>query len=237
MLYDYFNEVEGHWKFATKLDTNDMEQVQIFLDEAIEGNCEGLMIKTLKQEATYEIAKRSKNWLKLKKDYLNSVGDSLDLVVVGGYHGRGRRSGMYGAFLLACYDNKKDHFQTICKIGTGFSDDDLMKQSTFLNKHVTTEPHKYGYIFAGDSHAPDVWFEPLKVWEVRCADFSISPIYKAAVGILDASKGVSLRFPRFIRERDDKGIHDATTAKQVAEMYNNQAQIRNQKPDKDDDDD
>lgn len=236
LLYDYFNEVEGHWKFATKLDTNDMEQVQVFLDEAIEGNCEGLMIKTLKQEATYEIAKRSKNWLKLKKDYLNNVGDSLDLVVVGGYHGRGRRSGMFGAFLLACYDDKKDAFQTICKIGTGFSDDDLLKNSKYFRNHVIKDPHKYGYLFAGESNAPDVWFEPMKVWEVRCADFSISPIYKAAVGLLDASKGLSLRFPRFIRERDDKGIHDATTAKQVAELYNNQAQIRNQNVDNDDDD-
>lgn len=195
------------------------------------------MIKTLKQDATYEIAKRSKNWLKLKKDYLNNVGDSLDLVVVGGYHGRGRRSGTFGAFLLACYDDKHDRFQTICKIGTGFSDDDLAKHSKFFNEHVITNPHKFGYQFAGESNAPDVWFEPLKVWEVRCADFSISPIYKAAVGVLDATKGLSLRFPRFIRERDDKTIHDATTAKQVAEMYNNQAQIRNQNADGDDDDD
>uniref|UniRef100_A0A336M7V7 DNA ligase n=1 Tax=Culicoides sonorensis TaxID=179676 RepID=A0A336M7V7_CULSO len=237
LLYDYFNEVEGHWKFANKLDTNNMEQVQTFLDEAIEGNCEGLMIKTLKQDATYEIAKRSKNWLKLKKDYLNNVGDSLDLVVVGGYHGRGRRSGTFGAFLLACYDNKNDQFQTICKIGTGFSDDDLSQHSTFFSKHIIDNPFKYNYQFAGESNAPDVWFEPIKVWEVRCADFSISPIYKAAVGLLDQCKGLSLRFPRFIRGRDDKNIQDATTAKQVAEMYQNQAQIRNQNKVEDDDDD
>lgn len=192
------------------------------------------MIKTLKQEATYEIAKRSKNWLKLKKDYLNNIGDSLDLVVAGGYHGRGRRSGSYGAFLLACYDDKKDRFQTICKIGTGFSDDSLSKHSKFFSKHVITDPHKYNYQFSG---APDVWFEPMKVWEVRCADLSISPIYKAAVGLLDATKGLSLRFPRFIRERDEKSIHDATTAKQVAELYRNQAQIRNQNVDNEDDDD
>ncbi|XP_063705104.1 DNA ligase 1-like [Culicoides brevitarsis] len=233
LLYDYFTEVEGHWKFATKLDTSDMDEVQAFLDEAIEGNCEGLMIKTLKKDATYEIAKRSKNWLKLKKDYLNNVGDSLDLVVVGGYHGRGRRSGTFGAFLLACYDDKRDQFQTICKIGTGFSDENLANFSNFLEKHAIQNPSKHRIQFGSQ---PDVWFEPIKVWEVRCADFSISPIYKAACGVLDATKGLSLRFPRFIRERDDKGPHDATTAKQVAEMYNNQAQIRNQNLDENDDD-
>uniref|UniRef100_A0A1B0BTR3 ATP-dependent DNA ligase family profile domain-containing protein n=1 Tax=Glossina palpalis gambiensis TaxID=67801 RepID=A0A1B0BTR3_9MUSC len=82
LLKEHFEEI---WMFATAVDTIDVNEVQLSLEYSIKGNCEGLMVKTLEVDATYEITRRSRNWLKLKGNYLSGCGDSLHLVVIGGY--------------------------------------------------------------------------------------------------------------------------------------------------------
>ncbi|XP_011032556.1 PREDICTED: DNA ligase 1-like, partial [Populus euphratica] len=231
-LYSSFEEEPGFFQFATAITSNDLEEIQKFLDAAVDASCEGLIIKTMNKDATYEPSRRSHNWLKLKKDYMESIGDSLDLVPIGAFHGRGKRTGVYGAFLLACYNINNEEFQSICKIGTGFSEQVLEERSASLRTQVIPKPKSY-YRF-GDTIKPDVWFEPKEVWEVKAADLTISPVHRAAIGEVDPDKGISLRFPRLVRVRDDKSPEQASSSEQVAEMYN--AQKHNHQNNQDDND-
>lgn len=167
------------------------------------------------------------------------MGDSLDLVVLGAYHGKGKRTSVYGAFLLACYNPSRDTYETVCNIGTGFSEAVLEELHGQLSGLVIGQPKPFYSHSAGAQHQPDVWFEPRLVWEVRTADLTLSPRYQAArdQGVDPAGdKGVSLRFPRFVRVRDDKKPDQATTGRQVAEMYRRQESVaKNKGPAVDDD--
>lgn len=225
ILVDNIIPIKGKLQLATFKDSSNLDELQIFLDQSVKDACEGLMVKMLNgNDSYYEPSKRSRNWLKLKKDYLAGVGDSLDLVIIGAYYGKGKRTGAYGGFLLASYNEDTGEFETTCKIGTGFSDEDLTNFHTKLQPTEITQP-KSSYIYdTKNSNAkPDIWFEPTTVIEVLTADLSLSPIYKA--GHSQFGKGISLRFPRFIRVRDDKGVEDSTTSTDIIEFYERQSNI------------
>lgn len=106
ILHQTFKTQQGRFMFAKGIDTKNFEDLEAFLDQSIKDCCEGLMVKTLNVNSTYEPSKRSFNWLKLKKDYIDGgLGDSVDLVVVGADHGQGKRTGWYSSFLLACWND------------------------------------------------------------------------------------------------------------------------------------
>ncbi|OBT83277.1 hypothetical protein VE02_08487 [Pseudogymnoascus sp. 03VT05] len=229
LLHTAFAPVEGEFAFATSMNGQEIDDIQTFLDDSVKASCEGLMVKMLDGvESGYEPSKRSRNWLKIKKDYLAGIGDSLDLVVLGAYHGKGKRTSVYGAFLLACYNPSTERYETVCNIGTGFSEEILETLHAQLADTVIDRPKPFYEHSKVNAHQPDVWFEPRYVWEVRTADLTLSPKYRAGYkeGIApNAEKGVSLRFPRFIKIRDDKKVDEATSSRQIAEMYRRQESV------------
>ena len=158
-------------------------------------------------------------WIKYKRDYKSEMTDTVDLVVVGAFHGRGKRAGAYGALLLAAYNSEKDTFESVTKLGSGFTDEDLKKLPELLKAHVV--PHKSSRIQS--TLTADVWFEPKVVLEVLGAEITLSPIHLCALDSIRKGSGLAIRFPRFTGNyRTDKAAEDATTSAEITEMYRNQ---------------
>jgi DNA ligase-1 len=195
------------------------KQLEKFFEEAIEDGCEGLMCKAMGKESVYQAGARGWLWIKYKRDYKSEMTDTVDLVVVGAFHGRGRRAGNYGALLLASYNIRADTFETVTKCGTGFTDKDLAQLPEMLRKHEI--PRKHSRVQS--TLEADVWFEPAVVLEILGAEITLSPIHTCAMDSIRRGSGLAIRFPRFTgKYRTDKAAEDATTSVEVVEMYRSQ---------------
>ncbi|MGH8824923.1 MAG: ATP-dependent DNA ligase, partial [Jiangellaceae bacterium] len=185
-------------------------------EQAVTEGCEGLLCKSVSPTAGYQAGARGWLWIKLKRDYRTELADTVDLVVVGAFAGRGRRRGVYGALLLAAYDPVADVFRTVGKCGTGFSDAEMAALPARLAPLARSQrPARV------DARQPaDVWFEPGLVMEVLSAELTLSPNHTAGWGEIKEHSGLAMRFPRFTgRWRDDKAAPDATTTEELVDMY------------------
>jgi len=206
-------------KIAQCIITDNVEELEKFFLEAIEKGCEGLVCKSISKDSVYQAGARGWLWIKYKRDYKGEMTDTVDLVVVGAFYGRGRRAGTYGALLLAAYNSDRETFETLTKCGTGFTDEDLAKLPNMMKKHVIT--HKHPRVFAAIE--TDVWFEPVVVLEILGAEITLSPIHTCGVDTIRKGSGLAIRFPRFTGNyRLDKAAEDATTSKEIIAMYHNQ---------------
>ena len=199
-------------------------EIEDFMENSINAGSEGLMLKMLNKP--YQAGSRGSHWLKLKREYQNELGDSLDLVVIGGFFGKGRRTGSYGTLLLATYDEDEDTFTSICKVGTGFSDEALDQIYQILNPKVTIKKNPR---ITSEMEA-DVWFEPELVIEVVASEITLSPIHKAAMGKIRKDAGLALRFPKFTGKiRIEKIVEDASTNEEVVALYKGQKKVAHEK--------
>jgi DNA ligase-1 len=207
-------------KIVTQTIIHNETEIEDFLENGINAGCEGLMLKVL--DAPYRAGARGSNWLKLKREYRNELGDSLDLVVIGAFFGKGRRTGKYGTLLLASYNADRDTFESICKVGTGFTDENLDQFYQILQDKVTLK--KNPRIESGME--PDVWFEPELVIEIVASEITLSPVHMAAKDAIRSGSGLALRFPKFTGKiRMEKAAEDASTDQEVIALYKNQKKI------------
>ena len=206
-------------KVAEHIIAEDPERLELFFEKTVESGSEGIICKSMNQDSVYQAGARGWLWIKYKRDYRSEITDTVDLVVIGAFHGRGKRAGTYGAYLLAAYNPDMDIFETVTKVGTGFTDADLEKLPKLLNKHKISHKHPR----VDSTLDVDVWFEPVVVIEIRGAEITLSPIHTCAMNVIRKESGLAIRFPRFTgKYRVDKSAEDATTTQEVVEMYRSQ---------------
>ena len=211
-------------KLVPMLFVKNENEIEDFLENSINAGCEGLMLKA--PSAPYRAGMRGSNWLKLKREYRNELGDSLDLIVIGAYFGRGRRTGLYGTLLLATYNPEKDNLPSICKVGTGFTDESLDQLYQILSNKVTLKKNPR---IISEMEA-DIWFEPELVLEIIASEITLSPIHKTGLDLIRKSSGFALRFPKFTGKiRYEKAVEDASTGEEVFALYKRQSKINHEK--------
>ena len=217
-LMDIVEETE-RFKLVKALETENPDEFERFFEEGIADGCEGLVVKSTADESIYRAGARSWLWVKLKRSYQSKMVEPIDLVVVGAFHGRGRRAGSYGALLATAYDPDADVFRTVCKVGSGFTDEDLERLPKMLEEYRREERHPRVDAFL----EADIWFSPSLVIEVLGDEITLSPIHTAAFNRIRENSGLAIRFPRFTgRWREDKAPEDATQVDEVVDMYNAQ---------------
>jgi len=193
------------------------KELKKIFDESVSEGLEGIMAKDL--SSPYTAGKRKFAWIKLKKSYGKSV-DTIDGVVVGYYLGKGSRAEFeFGGLLLAVYNEDKGKFETIAKIGGGFSEQELTEFKEMLQEITTEAPPSN--LDWNDMQKPDFWVRPKFVVEVAFDDITQSPTHTCGMksGKGGEAKGFALRFPRMVRLRSDKGVDEITTTREVIAMY------------------
>jgi DNA ligase 1 len=204
-----------------------VEELEDFMQRAISDGCEGLMIKSIAADSIYKAGSRGWAWIKYKREYKAEMQDTVDLAVVGAFAGRGRRGGAYGALLLSAYDSREDMFKTVCKCGSGFTDEDLAKLPALLETYKIDHKHPR----VDSKILADTWFVPGLVIEVIGAEITLSPIHTCGLNSVIPNAGLAIRFPRFTgRYRAEKSPEDATATTEIVEMYQNQLKRIQAKP-------
>jgi len=196
--------------------TDDPEEAEEFFQTSISDGCEGIIAKSIKDDSPYKAGSRGWQWVKFKRDYRSELDDTVDLVVIGAFAGRGRRAGWYGALLMATYNRDRDVFESVTKLGTGFNDEMLAHLTEILGSHkVERMPTR-----VDSKMKPDFWMEPRMVMEVKGAEITLSPIHTCGLGEIRKENGLAIRFPRFLGIREDKGPEDATSTQEMVDLYN-----------------
>ena len=207
-----------------EVEIDSSDKLENYFNENISQGLEGLVVK--KQDSIYQAGKRNFNWVKLKRQDVGHLHDTIDCVILGYYIGKGRRAIFgIGALLAGLYNTEKDRFETIAKIGTGLTDHVLKElKKKCDNVKIESKPKD---VDCAKGLYPDVWVDPEIVCSIRADEITISPMHTA--GQTKDFAGFALRFPRFMGYRPDKSERQSTTIKEIEQLYSIQFKDKSKK--------
>jgi DNA ligase-1 len=190
------------------------EELSDYFEQNVAQGLEGLVVK--RPDAIYQPGKRNFNWIKLKRQEGGSLEDTIDCVILGYYHGTGKRAAFgIGALLVGVYNKSKDCFQTVAKIGTGLTDVEWRAQKKSCDEiSVKEKPHNVECV---KELVPDVWVLPQIVCMIRADEITLSPLHCA--GATEHKSGMALRFPRLMGYRPDKSPTAVTTVDELKRLF------------------
>ncbi len=213
-------------KPSKRIITRSAKELEDFFNSSVSDGLEGIVAKDLK--SPYIAGARKFSWIKLKRSYQGELSDTLDLVIVGYYRGKGSRTEFgFGGLLCAVYNEKRDIFETVSKLGTGFTEAQMQELNNLLSKiEQKSKPARVDSIIE-----PDFWVYPKYVVTVKADEITKSPMHTCGMSIQDdgSKSGYSLRFPRLVGEtavREDKSPEEATTTKEIIELFGQQKKVR-----------
>jgi DNA ligase-1 len=200
-------------KLAVREVSSDFDDIKEFFEKSVKKGLEGIIVKSTSKDSVYQPGKRGWLWIKWKKEYAEGMQETFDVVVVGSYHGKGRRKGTFGALLCAVYNKDDDEFETFTKVGTGFTDEKYEEIEKALDEYKAEE--KPTNVKIKKEMEPDEYYTPALVIEIMGAEITRSPKHTAGE---QKGKGYALRFPRFLHIRPDKSADEATTTKEIRKL-------------------
>ncbi len=205
-------------RLTDQIITDDAKELQEFFEDCISRGLEGIVAKDL--NAPYTAGARKFAWIKLKRSYKGELSDTVDVVIVGYYYGKGARAKFgFGGFLAAVYDDDTGEFKTITRVGSGFTEEQMKELREMLEKiKVKEKPKNVDSLIK-----PDEWVTPKYVAEVMADEITKSPLHTCG---RRKDEGYALRFPRMIGLKFDRAPEEATTVKEIIEMYKQQKRIK-----------
>jgi DNA ligase-1 len=197
-------------RLVKSIKVNSTDKMIEFFNEARQKGNEGIIAKSIQEDSLYQAGNRGFLWIKLKGLEGGKLKDTIDVVLVGAFYGRGRRKGWYGTYIGAVYDPDTDKYIAFTRIASGWTDEVMEQLKNEMKKYEIDK--KYPNVICDD--VPDQWLKPEVVIEIMGDEITISDKF--------SSLGYSLRFPVFQRIRNEKDATEVTTVEEIQQLYGSQ---------------